>query len=30
MIPVRRQNLEMKLKTLRITGQWLVTDKHAP
>lgn len=25
MIPARRQNLEMKLRTLRITGEWLAT-----
>ena len=30
MIPVRRQNLEMKLKVLRITGEWLAKGEHAP
>ena len=26
MVPARRQNLDMKLSVLRITGEWLVTD----
>jgi hypothetical protein len=29
MIPVRRQNLEFKLKLFELTGEWLVTKPNS-